>query len=89
MASGVIEILSDEDNQSPIISFTAGTCIGESALVLSLPAKATMRAANYTEVQVTIVFFLLSQVIPALMFLPGTLQEGLSGNNRVLSRILY
>lgn len=52
VASGAIEILSDEDNQSPIISFTAGTCLGESSLVLTLPARATVRAARYTELQV-------------------------------------
>lgn len=52
VASGAIEILSDEDNQSPIICFTAGTCLGESSLVLTLPARATVRAARYTELQV-------------------------------------
>lgn len=52
VASGVIDILSDEDDQSPIISFGPGTCLGEAALIMTLPARATVRAAKYTELQV-------------------------------------
>lgn len=52
VASGIIEILSDEDDQSPIISFGPGTCLGEASLVFTLPARATVRAAKYTELQV-------------------------------------
>ncbi|XP_045463397.1 uncharacterized protein LOC123673033 [Harmonia axyridis] len=48
---GILEILSDEDDESPIIAFQAGTVLGESCLFLSLPSKATVRAAVYTEVK--------------------------------------
>ncbi|KAK9891943.1 hypothetical protein WA026_017426 [Henosepilachna vigintioctopunctata] len=48
---GVLEILSDEDEESPILAFQAGTVLGEACLFLSLPAKATVRAAVYTEVK--------------------------------------
>ncbi|XP_044752804.1 uncharacterized protein LOC123312439 isoform X3 [Coccinella septempunctata] len=52
VASGIVEVLSDEDYESPIISFGKGTVLGEAALILTLPAKTTVRAANYCELQV-------------------------------------
>ncbi|KAK9872980.1 hypothetical protein WA026_020329 [Henosepilachna vigintioctopunctata] len=52
VASGIIEVTSDEDYDSPIISFGKGSVLGEAALILSLPAKTTVRAANYCELQV-------------------------------------
>lgn len=48
--SGVVHILSDEDNESPIISFDYGTCISEIGMVYTLPAKSSIRAATYLEV---------------------------------------
>lgn len=48
--SGVIHILSDEDNESPIISFDFGTCLSEVGMVYTLPAKSSIRAATYLEV---------------------------------------
>ncbi|XP_044766820.1 uncharacterized protein LOC123322840 [Coccinella septempunctata] len=48
---GILEILSDEDDESPIIAFQGGTVLGEACLFLSLPSKATVRAAVYTEVK--------------------------------------
>ncbi|CAG2061389.1 unnamed protein product [Timema podura] len=52
ISSGVLEVLSDEDGESPIISLTTGTCLGEVALGLTVPAKSSVRAATYTELQV-------------------------------------
>ncbi|XP_045470321.1 uncharacterized protein LOC123677688 isoform X2 [Harmonia axyridis] len=52
VASGIIEVLSDEDYESPIISFGKGSVLGEAALILNLPSKTTVRAANYCELQV-------------------------------------
>ncbi|KAL3275878.1 hypothetical protein HHI36_020616 [Cryptolaemus montrouzieri] len=51
ITKGILEILSDEDDESPIIAFQAGTVLGEAALFFSLPAKATVRAAVYSEVK--------------------------------------
>lgn len=49
---GTLEILSDEDDESPLISFTKGTFLGEIALAITVPAKATVRAATYVELQI-------------------------------------
>lgn len=52
IAVGILEVLSNEDRQSPIIAFKSGTVLGEAALFLSLPSRATVRAVTYTELQV-------------------------------------
>ncbi|CAG9122543.1 unnamed protein product [Plutella xylostella] len=52
ITSGVLEFLSDEDDESPIISFGRGTCFGEIALVYNVPARSTIKAATYVECQV-------------------------------------
>ncbi|XP_053607909.1 uncharacterized protein LOC128673815 isoform X2 [Plodia interpunctella] len=49
---GVIEMLSDEDDESPIIAFKEGTVLGELSLFYSIPAKVTVKAATYVELQV-------------------------------------
>ncbi|XP_026725097.1 uncharacterized protein LOC113492021 [Trichoplusia ni] len=49
---GVIEMLSDEDDESPMIAFKAGTVLGELSLFYSIPSKVTVKAATYVEVQV-------------------------------------
>ncbi|XP_026317546.1 uncharacterized protein LOC113228451 isoform X2 [Hyposmocoma kahamanoa] len=49
---GVVELLSDEDDESPIIAFKEGTVLGELSLFYSIPAKVSVRAATYVEVQV-------------------------------------
>ncbi|XP_026317795.1 uncharacterized protein LOC113228654 [Hyposmocoma kahamanoa] len=49
---GVVELLSDEDDESPIIAFKEGTVLGELSLFHSIPAKVSVRAATYVEVQV-------------------------------------
>ncbi|KAJ0177120.1 hypothetical protein K1T71_007129 [Dendrolimus kikuchii] len=49
---GVIEMLSDEDDESPVIAFKEGTVLGELSLFYSIPAKVTVKAATYVELQV-------------------------------------
>ncbi|CAG9579751.1 unnamed protein product [Danaus chrysippus] len=52
ITSGVLELLSDEDDESPMISFRKGTCFGEISLVYNIPARCTVKAATYVECQV-------------------------------------
>uniref|UniRef100_A0A2A4JMM9 Cyclic nucleotide-binding domain-containing protein n=1 Tax=Heliothis virescens TaxID=7102 RepID=A0A2A4JMM9_HELVI len=52
VTSGVLELLSDEDDESPMISFAKGTCFGEISLVYNIPARCTVKAATYVECQV-------------------------------------
>ncbi|KAH9639387.1 hypothetical protein HF086_002076 [Spodoptera exigua] len=52
ITSGVLELLSDEDDESPMISFAKGTCFGEISLVYNIPARCTVKAATYVECQV-------------------------------------
>ncbi|XP_037296930.1 uncharacterized protein LOC115445031 isoform X2 [Manduca sexta] len=52
ITNGVLELLSDEDDESPMISFAKGTCFGEIALVYNIPARCTVKAATYVECQV-------------------------------------
>ncbi|XP_049869364.1 uncharacterized protein LOC126369114 [Pectinophora gossypiella] len=49
---GVIEMLSDEDDESPMIAFGEGTVLGELSLFYSIPAKVTVKAATYVELQI-------------------------------------
>ncbi|XP_052759511.1 uncharacterized protein LOC113513411 [Galleria mellonella] len=49
---GVIEMLSDEDDESPMIAFKEGTVLGELSLFYSIPSKVTVKAATYVELQV-------------------------------------
>ncbi|CAG5046525.1 unnamed protein product [Parnassius apollo] len=52
VTNGVLELLSDEDDESPMISFSKGTCFGEIALILNIPARCTVKAATYVECQI-------------------------------------
>ncbi|XP_045524847.1 uncharacterized protein LOC123714573 isoform X1 [Pieris brassicae] len=52
ITNGVLELLSDEDDESPMISFGKGTCIGEISLVFNIPARCTVKAATYVECQI-------------------------------------
>lgn len=40
--SGIIQILSEEDGETPIFSLTSGTCLGESSLSISYPSGCTV-----------------------------------------------
>ncbi|CAH2268965.1 jg15989 [Pararge aegeria aegeria] len=48
---GVLEMLSDEDDESPMIAFKEGTVLGEINLFYSIPSKVTVKAATYVELQ--------------------------------------
>ncbi|XP_068626724.1 uncharacterized protein [Battus philenor] len=52
VTNGVVELLSDEDDESPMISFSKGTCFGEISLILNIPARCTVKAATYVECQI-------------------------------------
>ncbi|XP_071050817.1 uncharacterized protein [Onthophagus taurus] len=49
--SGNVNILSEEDHESPVLSFGPGTCLGECALILCLTSNVTVRAASFVEIQ--------------------------------------
>ncbi|KAF5285727.1 hypothetical protein FQR65_LT02255 [Abscondita terminalis] len=48
--SGVVQILSEHDGETPILSLTAGTCIGESTLVLDYPSTCTVVCQDACEI---------------------------------------
>ncbi|KAG5884359.1 hypothetical protein JTB14_030798 [Gonioctena quinquepunctata] len=50
--NGVLEVLSDQDEESRVIAFAHGTVLGESALFFNIPSKASVRAVVYTELRV-------------------------------------
>ncbi|VVC96843.1 unnamed protein product, partial [Leptidea sinapis] len=52
---GVIEMLSDEDDESPMIAFKKGTVLGEVSLFISIPSKVSVKAATYVELQNAII----------------------------------
>ncbi|XP_017785399.1 PREDICTED: uncharacterized protein LOC108568661 [Nicrophorus vespilloides] len=50
--TGVVEVLSEEDENSPLIAFGPGTCLGESSLLLTLRSKSSVMATTFVELQV-------------------------------------
>lgn len=52
VVSGVIQFLSEEDDQSPILSFSGGTILGESTLVLSHRSLCSVVARTEVELNV-------------------------------------
>lgn len=52
VASGIIQIYSEEDGESPILSLSGGTCLGESCLVISYPSVCTVVCKSYCEIDV-------------------------------------
>ena len=48
--SGIVDVLSEIDLVTPIISFSGGTCLGESSLFLSDPSITTVVCRTYCEV---------------------------------------
>lgn len=52
IVTGVIQILSEEDGETPILSFSGGTCIGESALLIDYPSTCSVVCQSYCEVYV-------------------------------------
>ncbi|KAK4879766.1 hypothetical protein RN001_007912 [Aquatica leii] len=50
--SGVIQILSEQDEETPIISLSGGTCIGESSLLIDYPSSYTVICQSACEVSI-------------------------------------
>nr|XP_022905655.1 uncharacterized protein LOC111417566 [Onthophagus taurus] len=48
--SGIIQILSEENGETPIMSLSGGSCIGESSLFIDYPSTCTVVAKSCTEV---------------------------------------
>lgn len=51
VVSGIVQILSEEDDETAIISLSSGTCLGESTLFLPYVSGSAVRCKGYTEVQ--------------------------------------
>lgn len=58
IASGVVEVLSEENDDTPLLSFTTGSILGEASLFLSTQIKQKIRASTNVEFQVKFFFFL-------------------------------
>ncbi|XP_071057155.1 uncharacterized protein [Onthophagus taurus] len=52
VVSGVIQALSKEDDDSPLISFSSGTVLGEIACLVPCQSVSNLRAVTYCEIQV-------------------------------------
>lgn len=52
VASGTIQIYSEQDGESPIMSLSGGTCLGESCLVISYPSVCTVVCKSQCEIHV-------------------------------------
>lgn len=52
VTTGIIQILSEENGETPILSLSAGTCIGESTLFISYPSNWTVVCKTYCEIEV-------------------------------------
>lgn len=52
IVSGIVQILSDEDDESPLFSLSAGTCIGETSLLMTQICKFTIRCKNFVETHI-------------------------------------
>lgn len=52
VVSGIIQIVSAQDEQTPIISLSSGTCLGEISLIERQICTARVRCENYVELQI-------------------------------------
>ena len=52
ISSGVIDILSAEDNESPLISLSDGTCLGESTLLIDYYSTSSVVCRSFCELMV-------------------------------------
>lgn len=50
IASGVVELLSEEDGETPILYLTGGTCLGEASLFMDQPSVCTVVCHSYSEI---------------------------------------
>ncbi|GJQ73319.1 hypothetical protein Trydic_g13688 [Trypoxylus dichotomus] len=49
---GIVQILSEEDGETPIVSLTSGTCLGESTLTISYESSCTVIAKDLCDVAI-------------------------------------
>lgn len=52
VVSGVVEIISEEDDETPILSLSAGTCLGDTSLLCTEFCRSTVRCKDFVEVQI-------------------------------------
>nr|XP_022913144.1 uncharacterized protein LOC111423988 [Onthophagus taurus] len=52
IVSGVIQLLSMDDQNSPVISFSSGTVLGEICCLMCVESSSYLRCATYCEIQV-------------------------------------
>ncbi|GJQ80203.1 hypothetical protein Trydic_g23779 [Trypoxylus dichotomus] len=50
IVSGILQVISEENNETPMVSLSGGSCIGESTLVVGYTAKYTIVCKTYCEV---------------------------------------
>lgn len=50
--TGVVEILSEDDNETPIISFSDGTCLGETSLFIDYPCTSSVVCKVFCEASI-------------------------------------
>lgn len=51
VTAGIVQIISVQDEQTPILSLSAGTCLGEASLLVSQRCSTTVRCKSYVEIQ--------------------------------------
>lgn len=51
VVSGIVQIISEEDGETPIMSLSSGTCLGESTLFVPHKSGSTLRCKGCTEIQ--------------------------------------
>ncbi|KAI4467274.1 cyclic nucleotide-binding domain [Holotrichia oblita] len=49
VVSGMIQIISEEDSETPILSLSCGTCFGETTLLIDYPATYSVISTTYCE----------------------------------------
>lgn len=52
LSSGIIQIYSQEDGETPIMTLGAGTCLGESSLIISYRSSCTVVCLTYCELDI-------------------------------------
>lgn len=51
VVSGIIQIISEQDGETPIMSLSSGTCIGEASLIKNHISTNSVRSKNHVEIQ--------------------------------------
>nr|XP_022908671.1 uncharacterized protein LOC111419998 [Onthophagus taurus] len=46
IVSGTVDILSEEDGETPIMSLSSGSCLGESSIIISYPSTSTVMSRD-------------------------------------------